>query len=444
MKPLLAFGCIISVSMFISAVHGFESIKQRLEKNSILKQKKTIELEYLQETDADYHPFFADSSIILRSRTYLFDHDRDSDYSTGRINNDRYTFATGGWLTFKSGYYDDWLGVGLTQYGSYKLDGSQDEDGALLLRPGQKSINVLGEAYIEILHDYGNFKAYRQKINTPFMNTNDNRMIPQTFEAVKFSSLKNTSVDYILAYVDKIKARNSQSFEDINNVVNNNEPVWVGGIRHRFSPLFRAGAITYHAKDYVDIHYIELDGMHQFNSENRLKYSLQYIDEDSNGKEQGGEIDTDAWGLRLIYTLSDWQFYFNYTDVDEEQSVISPWSSYAGYNSVQINDFNRAGEEAIGVGIGYDFNTLGFKGLHATVKYIDGNTPDSGFNASSDQTEINYDLRYIIQQGPFEGVSIRLRQAEVNRDSYTNSNAQKLSGLDESQFRFIVNYEIKL
>lgn len=336
------------------------------------------------------------------------------------------------------------MGIGLSQFGSFKLDGSVNEDGAQLLATGQKSINVLGEAYIELLHPYGSVKLYRQIINTPFINTNDSRMLPQTFEAIKLISLKDGPIDYILAYVDKMKTRDSDTFSDINQIVDNNEAVWVAGMRYRFTPQFRAGMITYHAEDYVNIHYAELDGTQEFTEDSRLKYALQYIQQDSIGKEQGGDIDTHAWGLRLIYSLSDWQLFFNYTDVDNDHQIISPWSSYAGYNSVQINDFNRSGEEAIGIGAGYNFSQLGIKGLTATIKYIDGDTPDQGKTASSDQTEVNYDLQYVVQKGTFEGVSVRVRYADVSRKSFTSDTLDTYKGLDEDQFRIIINYEVTL
>ncbi|MDX2505437.1 MAG: OprD family outer membrane porin [Gammaproteobacteria bacterium] len=423
---------------------AFESIKQRHEKNSISKEVKTIELTSDEEQDSRIeHGFLADAKILLHSRTYLFDHDRESDPSSGRINNDRYSVATGGWVNYQSGYYNDWLGIGLTQYGSYQLDGSKNEDGALLLRPDQESINVLGEAYIEVLHQFGNFKVYRQKITTPFMNSNDNRMLPQTFEAVKFSSSKGSKTDYIFAYADKMKTRNGQTFQDINKVVNNDEGVWVAGLRHRFMPLFRAGLISYHAKDYLDIHYAELDGTQAISEQSNLKYALQFIEQESTGQEQGGDIDSNAWGLRLTYALYQWQFFFNYTDVDNNHRILFPWSSYAGYNSVQVNDFNRAGEEAIGVGAGYNFSNLGFKGLTASVKYVDGDTPDNGKIASSDQTEINYDVQYVIQQGALEGISVRLRYADVDRQPYTSDTQARGSGFDVEQFRIIINYEVQ-
>ena len=63
---------------------------------------------------------------------------------------------------------------------------------------------------------------------------------------------------------------------------------------------------------------------------------------------------------------------------------------------------------------------------------------------SSDQTEVNYDLQYVMQKGVLEGVSVRLRYADVERQSYTSNTQTRLTGLDEEQFRVIINYEIQL
>jgi len=75
---------------------------------------------------------------------------------------------------------------------------------------------------------------------------------------------------------------------------------------------------------------------------------------------------------------------------------------------------------------------------------IDGNTPDSSKNASSDQTEIDYDLNYVFQTGALKGVSVRLRHADVERQSYRSNTQARLTGLDEEQSRVIINYEIQL
>jgi len=165
----------------------------------------------------------------------------------------------------------------------------------------------------------------------------------------------------------------------------------MAGFRYHFSPIFRAGLISYHARDYINVHYAEIDGAYQMFNQSKLQYYFQYMLEDSIGKEQGGEIDTSAWGLRLIY----------------------------------------------------NFSRMGLKGLTAQIKTVDGNTPDRGRIASSDQTEVNYDLQYVFQTNKIEGVSIRMRYADVNRNSYLSESEGHSEGIDVDQFRIIVNYEAR-
>ena len=50
----------------------------------------------------------------------------------------------------------------------------------------------------------------------------------------------------------------------------------------------------------------------------------------------------------------------------------SPWSSYPGYTSVQVQDFNRAGENAFMVKGSYDFTRLGLEGVTAYALFVHG------------------------------------------------------------------------
>jgi len=62
----------------------------------------------------------------------------------------------------------------------------------LLLEPGQQSFTVLGEAYMEVrLTDWSNARAGRTAINLPYLNRNDSRMVPNTFEA--YTLIKKTA-----------------------------------------------------------------------------------------------------------------------------------------------------------------------------------------------------------------------------------------------------------
>jgi len=100
--------------------------------------------------------------------------------------------------------------IGLVGYTSQKLYGPDDKDGTRLLASGQNAINVIGEAYASLKVLDQTLTGYRQIIHRPFNNAQDNRMVPNAFEAYTLTGATKT-VHYAGGYIDKIKTRNSNS-----------------------------------------------------------------------------------------------------------------------------------------------------------------------------------------------------------------------------------------
>ena len=73
--------------------------------------------------------------------------------------------------------------MGAALYTAQRLYGPQDRDGTLLLKPGQHGYTVLGQIYgkVKLFEDHF-LNLYRYEYNTPFINKNDSRMTPNTFE----------------------------------------------------------------------------------------------------------------------------------------------------------------------------------------------------------------------------------------------------------------------
>lgn len=87
-------------------------------------------------------------------------------------------------FSYDSAWWKNRVRIGTTLYTTQKLYGPSDKDGTLLLKPGQKGITVLGKAYLAAkLLDDGMLKLYRQGLYLPYLNRDDSRMIPNTFEA---------------------------------------------------------------------------------------------------------------------------------------------------------------------------------------------------------------------------------------------------------------------
>src|SRR3954465_7795553 len=121
---------------------------------------------------------FEDTEFVINLRTFYFDR---SDF-TGA---EKQAVAFGGWVGFKTGYFLDHIAFGATLYTTNPVYAPEDRDGTSLLEEGQNGFTVLGEFYADIRIFEGlNITIGAKGYDTPFISRNDNRMLPNTFEAV--------------------------------------------------------------------------------------------------------------------------------------------------------------------------------------------------------------------------------------------------------------------
>ena len=84
--------------------------------------------------------FFRDTELVLKPRWYYF--------SRRDLDDDRQNAWTfGGSLAYRSGWWKDFLSVGVEAFSSWKIVGKERHDGTLLRKPGQESYSVGGLLY---------------------------------------------------------------------------------------------------------------------------------------------------------------------------------------------------------------------------------------------------------------------------------------------------------
>ena len=151
---------------------------------------------------SDTPAFFRDSLMQFVARTYYLGRD-NFDGSKSQA------WAAGGWIAFRSGLIGDLFGVHAAYYTSQKLFGPLDEDGTKLLAPGQNSLGMLGQIYGRVQIVDQEIRGGRQLVDTPLINPQDNRMVPNTFEGATLVSLpdKDRNYDYALGYLWTVKQR---------------------------------------------------------------------------------------------------------------------------------------------------------------------------------------------------------------------------------------------
>lgn len=370
-------------------------------------------------------------------RTYSFDRVKFDDSVSEAI-------AAGGWVGAKTPFFLDRFSFGVTGYTSQKIQGDPDEDGTLLLEPVQAGYSVLGEAFLDArLVDGVHLYAGRKEFDTPFINTHDNRLTPNTFEAVVIQGRSRLGPDgatlkYGAGYFDRIKNRNEDHF--ISMAVDAGAAVERGvvtaGALYQ-KDQFSVGAIDYHSPDILNIFYAETKWTLPVtlpiavNAEPSLAF--QFVDQRSAGDEllTGGAFATQQIGVKGELPVGDVLLSSAYTLVSGGADIRSPWSGSPSYASTQVEDFNRAGEGAFLVRAGYRIPWI--EGLSTYALFVNGSDPDDPAQFRKDELDLN--LQWEPPGECLSGFSVRLRYALVEEHGPVER------GLRD--FRVICNYGLE-
>ncbi|MBU1349414.1 OprD family porin [Patescibacteria group bacterium] len=378
-------------------------------------------------------PFWADTALNLRLRTYYFDRDTEN-YPGSRA------WALGGWLSYKSGWAADRVQLGGTLYTSQPLDAPNDKDGSLLLAPGQEAITVLGQAYLKFkLIDKTELTLFRQELDLPFINRQDNRMAPNTYEGYTLLSTTWDSCKFIVSHITKIKKRDANSFVSMSEaagIKNSNEGVSLAGVLFQPMDYFNLGFIDQYSWDHMNTFYSEANFAWLPDQETGLKLSGQFARQNSVGDKLGGDFSTHFWGVQANASYKGAVLTLAYTAVDDGAAILFPYGGYPGYSSLIVKKFNRAAEQCWVAGLSYDFGRIGLKGVSGFVNYGRGYTPDQGQNAAPDQDELDLTLDYRPKDGAMQGFWLRLRAAFVDQGG--------AKAADVTEYQFICNYDFNL
>lgn len=360
-------------------------------------------------------------------------------------------FTIGGWVGLKTGYFLDHISFGATGYTSQPLSAPDDKDGTLNLKPGGQGYTVLGEAYADIrIIDGLNLYVGRKEYETPFINGDDTRMTPKTFEAIVLQGRaefgggstdsskdgvapqKDVAVlKYGAGYFYRIKEWNFDRFvsmsEDAGASVDRGVYT-VGAIFEK--GIFSIGAIDYFSPDIINIGYAEATLKLPISPDWEPKLSAQFIDQRSVGDNllSGDDFSGQQFGIKADLPFKQALFTVGYTYTNDGTNMQNPWSSYPGYTSVQVQDFNRAGEGAFLVRAGYEFKKI--KGLSTYALAVFGTEPND--IGQYRQNEYDFSVKWEVPDGVLKGLSLRMRYALAQQDG---GDVQDLKDL-----RIVLNY----
>jgi hypothetical protein len=366
-----------------------------------------------------------DIAFNLQLRNYYLD----------RVNfdgSDSEAWALGGSAGVKTGYFGDLIAFGATGYTSQRLYGPLDKDGTKLLQPEQQPYTVIaGQLYGQIkLSSKINVTVGRKGMESPFINSQDSLMTPNTFSGYALlgtiGSTDQRKLHFAAGYIDRIKPRNAEDFESMAAAAGApagvERGVYVAGVSSTAGALEIGGA-DYHSADIINITYAEARYKLPLADRLGLRFGAQYADQTSAGSNllTGDVFSNHQYGLKIELARGPSLFTLARTVTSNgtvggggaasDANMRNPWGAYPGYTSVQIQNFDRAGENATLLRAAYNFPTR--TGLSVYALWVGGSTPHGDNQYAQQETDVN--LKWKPQSGAWTRLTLLARYGHVSQ-----------------------------
>lgn len=372
--------------------------------------------------------FIDDSKLKLQLRNVYFNENfRDEHGMSARAartaKSERTEWAQGFLLDYQSGFTPGTIGFGVDALGllGVKLDSGRGRSGTGLL-----PVHDDGRAADEFASAGMTAKARIAKTTlkygtllpkTPVLVYNDARLLPQTYQGTQISSTDIDNLTVAGGHLERFKLRDSSDSMPI-------VPDGYGGDK--------SGDFSYAGADYklgknirLSYFYGELENFYRQNfagiqhdlplGSGVLTSDLRYFNSVDSGSAYGGKIDNDMLSGSLSYAVVGHTLSAGYQTLSGEAGL--PYVSGAtvySFSNVGIGKFIEEDEKTWMLGYGYDFARLGVPGLTFSTRYLSGN--DGKSNTTVKEWERDAEIAYVVQQGTFKGLGVKLRNYVYRSD----------------------------
>lgn len=427
-------GAIALLAVFAFAGEATAQQRDTIRVGQEPNQDNTVEgLEIAAEREQD---FFTGGSLLVAPRVYFLDRNRDT-------NPDNEGLSAGGGISWKSGWLWDRLRIAATGSFAPVIYGPEDKDGTGFWKPGPEGFAVLSELNATFrLAEQTGIRAGRQRFEIPYLGSHDIRMVPNTFEAIAIGDV-STAIDnlaWIVGYVDQIKLKNSDDFipmSEAAGVDDRDRGVLMAGLKYILPGGFEFSVTNQHTFDIFNTFFVKGETDLALSEDWALGLNLQYTDQRQAGDAFIGDFTTGLISGKVELKGDNITFRVAASSTQDERGMFKPYGNPSNYLSVIVDDFDRAGENAWLAGITYDFGQVGPGELSTFANVVHGNTPDTGENASPDETEYDLTVDWHLNQSWSDRMWFRVRGAFVDQD-------EDAGGDDFFDFRIIFNYDYDL
>ena len=338
-------------------------------------------------------------------------------YQNTDITDDRdYTdISLGGKLHIDTNSWNG-MSLGASFYTTNVVDGYNEGQGVPFFDADNHSYSILGEAYLQ--GEWGNtlVKIGRQEMDTPFLDTDDIGMIPNTFEAALFVNKDIANTTITLAHVEKMAGvdaeANPAEFEDIRF----NDYVQIVGLEYEMMENLMVSGWYYNLKNPQTNSLIYADMIYSGNSDTiSYEIGVQYAHRnlsDSNinhANIYGAMIDVGFENMSLNLGMA-----YNVSQDNYATNGFGGGPFYTSAEHLTLREANADGE-ALMLSASWDAGIVGIEGLtlgtgHLTLEDQYGN----------EATELDLTASYALNDMSGLDVIFSDIDDEINGDKLTN------------------------
>lgn len=419
--------------------------------------------------------FFEDSKADLTLKNFYIN--QDQRHGGGARAEE---WGQGFFLRYQSGFTQGLVGFGLDAemlYGLRLDSGGRAGKAGITRTPGTmfpldhdgsaengfgRLIPTVKMRISETIFQYGGLTP-----KLPVVNSNDGRLLPQTFLGGQVTSKEIKDLTMVAGKLERSYERNSS----------NSEPLSIGGgynnsasLKDRYSNEFYYAGFDYkpmkdltvryyfgQLKDFYDQHFVGL--VHKMSLPvGSLTTDLRYFNNDSDGENSSKsgrakgwrsagywsagdpdqyEVDSSLWSAMFTYALGGHSASLGFQKITGDSDFVyllkGQGSSPFIITDMQSQKFTNAGQQTWVAKYGYDFASLGVPGLKASVAHAKGREIDAA-DGNNKEWETDYRVDYVIQSGYLKGLGLTARHAMFRSNDTT----------DRDETRLLVNYTIPL
>ncbi|MDX1369167.1 OprD family porin [Pseudomonas sp.] len=386
--------------------------------------------------------FLEDSTFNIFNRILYHNRDFRSGEPARSAQSYREETGLGIRLLAESGFTQGTVGVGVDAHSlsSIKLDSGRGRHSNGLFDTtddgrGDDTQTEVGGAIKFRISDtvlkYGN-----QMTGSPVFSTDDSRILPEVATGTLLTSNEIAGLELTAGRFTAISSQTSTDRDTFGL-----KEINIIGASYAFTDNF-SGAIHHSdAEDNFKKTYANLNYNLPLAEDQALNFDFNGYRTRGDGKELLGEYDSNIWSLAAAYSLGahtvsvshqrvSGDTGYRYGDIDGGGTI---WLS----NSVQYSDFNYKDERSWQAKYAVDMATYGIPGLSFMTRYTVGDNIDIvGVDSSAEERELDFEAKYVIQEGAAKDLSFRIRNAFYRADNSLDN--------DINDFRLIVEYPLSV